>query len=139
MRFFVRKRRQTPTIIIVALIDVLIVLLIFLMVTTTFKQQPSVKIALPESKQAPKEGISENVTIHVTIAKQLPYLYLDSTPVTLERLQGELQARAAKNPAVTLTIRADTDAPVGQLLKVRDAAQAAKIKTLSIYTKKAQP
>ena len=52
MRFFVRKRRQTPTVIIVALIDVLIVLLIFLIVTPTFKQQPSLRLALPESSQA---------------------------------------------------------------------------------------
>ena len=139
MQFATRKRRHPPAVIIVSLIDVLIVVLIFLMVTTTFKQPTAVKIALPESRQAPKEGVTENVTIHVSIAKQLPYFYLDSTPVTLERLQGELQSRAAKNPAVTLSIRADTDAPVGQFLKVRDAAQAAKIKTLSIYTKKAQP
>ena len=45
MRFFIRKRKQTPTVIIVALIDILIVLLIFLMVTTTFKQQPALKLA----------------------------------------------------------------------------------------------
>ncbi len=40
--------------------DVLIVLLIFLMVTTTFKQQPSLRLALPESSQAQKEGANEN-------------------------------------------------------------------------------
>ena len=56
MRFFIRKRRSTPTIIIVALIDVLIVLLIFLMVTTTFKQQSALKLALPESSQSEKAG-----------------------------------------------------------------------------------
>ena len=52
MRFYIRKRRQAPAVIIVALIDILIVLLIFLMVTTTFKQQPALKLALPESSQA---------------------------------------------------------------------------------------
>ena len=60
MRFVIRKRRSTPTIIIVALVDVLIVLLIFLMVTTTFKQQPGLKLALPESSQAQKEGYTTN-------------------------------------------------------------------------------
>lgn len=48
MRFFVRKRRQTPTVIIVALIDVLIVMLIFLMVTTAFKQQPALNLRPPD-------------------------------------------------------------------------------------------
>ena len=56
MRFYVRKRRQAPSVIIVALIDILIVLLIFLMVTSTFKQQPVLKLALPESSQAQKTG-----------------------------------------------------------------------------------
>jgi biopolymer transport protein ExbD len=49
MQFYPRKRRHPPAVIIVALIDILIVLLIFLMVTTTFKQQPALKLALPES------------------------------------------------------------------------------------------
>ena len=59
MRFYVRKRRQAPAVIIVALIDILIVLLIFLLVTTTFKQQPALKLSLPESSQAQKSGANE--------------------------------------------------------------------------------
>ena len=66
MRFYVRKRRQVPAVIIVALIDVLIVLLIFLMVTTTFKQQPALKLALPESSQAQKSGANESAPLIVT-------------------------------------------------------------------------
>ena len=58
MRFFPKQRRRPPAIIIVALIDILIVLLIFLMVTTTFKQQPALKLVLPESKEA-KEATSD--------------------------------------------------------------------------------
>ena len=67
MRFYVRKRRQAPAVIIVALIDILIVLLIFLMVTTTFKQQPALKIALPESSQAQKSGANETVPLVVAV------------------------------------------------------------------------
>ena len=54
MHFYVRKRRAAPTVIIVALIDVLIVLVIFLLVTTTFKQEESLKVQLPESKESTK-------------------------------------------------------------------------------------
>ena len=39
----------------------------------------------------------------------------------------------------TIALKPYKDAPVGKLLEVRDAAQAAQIKTLSIYTKPAQP
>ena len=74
MKFITRKRRQAPTIIIISLIDILIVLLIFLMVTTTFKQQPALKLTLPESKNA-KAGAMEGNLV-VTIATNAPYLSL---------------------------------------------------------------
>ena len=137
MRFTNSKRRQPPAVIIISLIDVLMVVLIFLMVTTTFKQQPAVKLVLPESKQA-KEGVTENLPLVVTVAKQAPYLYLDQLPVTADKLQTELMARAAKNPQLMLAIRADNDAPFGQIVKVMDAAKAAKVKTVSAFTKAAK-
>jgi biopolymer transport protein ExbD len=132
MQFSLRKRKQTPTVIIISLIDVLIVVLIFLMVTTTFKQQPSVKLALPESK-AQKSGATEN-TLVVTISKQGP-LFLKTDPVTLEALQQKLVDAVRQNPETTLAIRADTDAPWGQVVKVMDAAKAANIKVASAFTK----
>lgn len=135
MQFVPHKRRQAPTVIIVSLIDVLLVVLIFLMVTTTFKQQPALKLALPESKQA-KAGAAEN-SIVVTISKQGP-LYLRSTPVTLETLQKRLVEAVRANPETTLSIRADTDAPWGQVVKVMDAAKAANIKVASAFIRVAQ-
>ncbi|TMQ02146.1 MAG: biopolymer transporter ExbD [Verrucomicrobia bacterium] len=137
MRFTMRKRRQPPPIIIISLIDILIVLLIFLMVTTTFKQQPALKLALPESKQTPKPGSTENNLV-ITISKEEPYLYLGPRAVTLVKLEEELKASAAKNPQVSVSIRADTAAPVGQLVKVMDAAKVAGIKAaISMFTKAA--
>jgi biopolymer transport protein ExbD len=137
MHFRVRKRRNPPAVIIVSLIDVLIVVLIFLMVATSFKQHPALKLALPESKQTAKPGASENNLI-VTIARQQPYLYLDARPVTLDRLQDELKAGVAKNSQVALSIRADTDAPFGQIVKVMDAAKSAGIKVVNAFTKTAE-
>ena len=136
MRFSERKRRQPPAVIIVSLIDVLMVVLIFLMVTTTFRTQPSVRLTLPESKQS-KEGAGDQGVIVVTIAKVEPHLYLETVAVTYDRLQAELKARATKNPAVVLAIRADQDAPFGQIVKVMDAAKTAGIKSVSAFTQKA--
>jgi biopolymer transport protein ExbD len=91
MRFLIRKRKQTPTVIIVALIDVLIVLLIFLMVTTTFKQHPSLRLALPESSQAKRTGAQESPPLVVIIdakgALRLDGNNLHELPVTDERLK----------------------------------------------------
>lgn len=132
MQFYTNRKRQGPTIILVSLIDVLIVVLIFLIVTTTFKQQPSIKLALPESRQ-PKSGAADNALI-VTVPKQGP-LYLRTEPVTFEALQEKLIEAVRLNPQTTLAIRADTDTPVGELVRVMDAAKAANIKVASVFTK----
>ncbi|MGA3181538.1 MAG: biopolymer transporter ExbD [Verrucomicrobiota bacterium] len=134
MQFAVRKRRQAPTVIIISLIDVLIVVLIFLMVTTTFKQQPSVRLALPESRE-PKAGATENSLI-VTIPKQGP-IFLKTEPVTMESLRQKLIQAVRDNPQTTLAIRADTDAAWGQVVKVMEAARAAHIPVANAFTKPA--
>lgn len=56
-------------------------------------------------------------------------------PVTAEKLQAELAAKVTENPNLVLAIRSDTEAPVGQLVKVMDAAKAAKVKAVTAYTK----
>ncbi|HWD21464.1 MAG TPA: biopolymer transporter ExbD [Verrucomicrobiae bacterium] len=136
MQFIARRRRATPTVIIISLIDVLIVVLIFLMVTTAFKQQPAVRLALPESKQA-KAGAMDNALV-VTISKQGP-LYLKTEPVTLDALKQRLLDAVAQNKDVTLAIRADTDAPWGQVVRVMDVAKSANIRVASAFTKAAGP
>src|SRR5436190_5462549 len=98
MQFTTRKRRQAPAVIIISLIDILIVLLIFLMVTTTFKQRPTVKITLPESKQA-KAGGSEDGLV-VTIRREEPFFYFKTLPVTLDKLRQNLMAEAKTQPGV---------------------------------------
>jgi biopolymer transport protein ExbD len=134
MRFVTHKRRQAPAVIIISLIDILIVLLIFMMVTTSFKQTPALKLALPESKQ-PRQGTSSDAGVIVTIAKSEPRFYLDQNLVTFQKLQDELIARAKKNPKLTLSIRADAEAPWGQVIRVMDAAKAANIKSINSFTK----
>jgi biopolymer transport protein ExbD len=140
MRFFIRKRRPTPTVIIVALIDVLIVLLIFLMVTTTFKQQPALRLALPESTQAKKTGASETPPLVVSVDAQGNLrVGPDALPVTVDRLRSELESQKEKHPELQMAISADKRAPFGQIVKVMDVAKEAKIKTVNAFTKEAKP
>ena len=135
MQFIARKKRQTPTVIIISLIDVLIVVLIFLMVTTTFKQQPSVRLALPDTREA-KPGATEN-SIVITIPKEGP-IYFKTEPVTAEGLREKLAEAARANPQITLAIRADAGAAWGQVVQVMDAAKAAHIQVANAFTKAAQ-
>jgi biopolymer transport protein ExbD len=138
MRFLIRKRRQVPAVIIVALIDVLIVMLIFLLVTTTFKQQPALRLALPESSQAKKTGATETPPLIVSIDPQGTLrLGAEASPVTVDQFKAELVNRAARNPDLRLAISADKGAPVGQLVKVMDAVKEAKIAPPSMFVKEA--
>ncbi|MGA2853534.1 MAG: biopolymer transporter ExbD [Verrucomicrobiota bacterium] len=133
MHFYVRKRRTTPAVIIVALIDVLIVLVIFLLVTTTFKQQQYM-VKLAESSQAQKSGANENkpfvVTIDANPTNRLYYVGENKKLVTFDHLESQLADAVSNNPDLVLEINADKNAPWGKVVKVRDAAVAAKVKKL---------
>jgi biopolymer transport protein ExbD len=138
MRFPIRKRRQTPAVIIVALIDVLIVMLIFLLVTTSFKQQPALRLALPESSQAARTGANEDPPLVVSIDPQGGLRFgPDAVAITSDRLRSELLTRAGQNPELRLAINADKAAPFGQIVLVMDAAKAAGIKMVNAFTKQA--
>jgi len=136
MRFYVRKNRSTPTVIIVALIDVLVVLLIFLIVTTTFKQQAALKLTLPQSSQSKKTGATENPPFVVSVDTNGVY-FVEKLPRTFEQLRDQLFSAARKNPDVVVAINADERAPWGKIVKLRDAAAEAKIKSVVAFTKEA--
>jgi biopolymer transport protein ExbD len=125
-------------VIIVSLIDVLIVVLIFLMVTTSFKQQPALKLVLPKSNQPKTGATAGDKEVIVTIPKSGP-LYFKNDPVTFDKLEQRLKEAFAANPNMILAIRADTAAPWGEVVKVRDAANAAKIKIVNASVDTAAP
>jgi biopolymer transport protein ExbD len=139
MRFHIRKRRQTPTVIIVALVDVLIVLLIFLMVTTTFKQQPSLRLELPKSSQAQKEGASTNEPPFMINILSNAVIVVDRAPILFENLKPRLEAEVTKNPELRVAINADKNAPWYRIVNVMDIAKELKIKSISATTTAPKP
>lgn len=124
MRFIQRRHRSAPAVMIVSLIDIMMVLLIFLMITTSFKKLPALKLTLPESDQ-PVEGSTE-ANLVVTVTTNAPYYYLGEEPVSLEELEERLSAQIREAPDTQLSIRPDTEAAVGRLVTVMDAAKAAR-------------
>ncbi len=137
MRFGREKRKAAPSVIIVSLIDVLIVVLIFLMVTTHFKnREASLKLALPESKEA-KQGSSQDAKpFMVQVATNFPFFWIENKPVTFDRLQNELIAAARLNPKLNVAIKADKNAPFGEVIKVIDAAKIAQVGSINAITEK---
>jgi biopolymer transport protein ExbD len=135
MRFLVRKRRNAPTVIIVALVDVLIVLLIFLMVTTTFRQQPRIKLQLPQAASALKPGATTNEPPFVVSIDASNVIHTTTStgdmPITLTNLTVLLQQKSASNPKFTLVIDADKNAHWDRVVGVMEVANYLKIKSVS--------
>ncbi len=141
MRFSPVKRHRPPSVIIVSLIDVLLVVLIFIMVATTFKptQQPAIKLALPESTQT-NQAPAQLESLLVTVAPEPPHLYLNDRPITYQDLRTELTKAVGNNPEIKITLRADENAPFGQIVRVMDAARENGIKGINAFTRQnAQP
>src|SRR6266545_2851685 len=127
MRFVIKKRNRTPAVIIVSLIDVLLVVLIFLMVTTTAKKaEPALKLNLPETKP-----------FIVQVTTNFPYFFLGDRPVTMDKLQNELAAAVKKDPQLKVAVKADKQAPFGEIVKVIDASKVAQVGSLNFITEKA--
>jgi len=133
MRFHTRKRRS-PVIIIVSLIDILAILLIFFIVTTTFrKDQPRLKINLPESKsaEAVAQGKQEPLVLQVRSAEEIT---LGDEPVALGSLADALIRARTAAPDRPVAMQADRDAPFGVVVKVLDALKLAGIKNIPTFT-----
>lgn len=133
MRFHTRKRKN-PSVIIVSLIDILAILLIFFIVTTTFrKDQPQLKINLPESKSAEQATVTDKEPIVLRV-KSADEITLGSQPVTLANLASAVVAARDKSPDRSIAMQADREAPFGVVVKVLDALKEAGIKNIPTFT-----
>lgn len=140
MRFLHKKRPRAPAVIIVSLIDVLLVVLIFLMVTTTAKKvEPSLKLNLPQSTQA-APGSGENKPFVILVVTNAPYFRIvdrgGERAVTLDTIQTELNAAAKTNATLKVSVRADRQAPFGEVVKLIDATKLAQVASLDFVTEK---
>ena len=131
MKFAVRKRRA-PSIIIVSLVDILTILLIFFVVSTTFKKdQPEVRINLPDSKtadKAPAELDHALVSVNADDA-----VMLDGKPISVDELAAAIRdLTPARRSSVAL--QADKEASFGIIVRVMDELKLAGVTNLPAFT-----
>ncbi len=132
MQFYARSRRK-PAIIIVSLIDILAILLIFFIVTTTFKRdQPQVKINLPESASA-VEAPAESQPLLISIDSE-DKVYVDGEEVDFVQLDGVIADIIENSPERGFALQADKDAGFGVVIRVMDTFQQNGIKNLPAFT-----
>jgi biopolymer transport protein ExbD len=133
MKFYTKKRRA-PSIIIVSLIDILAILLIFFIVTTTFKKnQPQLKINLPDSKSA-EAAAAEKTEPLVLGVKGEDAITLGDQAVPLAGLAAALKAARAEAPHRPIALQADKAAPFGVVVTVLDALKEAGIQNIPAFT-----
>jgi biopolymer transport protein ExbD len=134
--FYPKRRRAAPAIIIIALIDVLIVMLTFLLMSTTYRNQPAVKLALPEVSDAPKEGGgADKMPFIVTIAASDPAYFIGTRAVTEDKLSQELRSAVAGDADLRLVLSADRNAPWEKVARALQMARNAQVKHVRAFTK----
>ena len=132
MNFAVRKRRA-PLIIIVSLVDILIILLIFFVVSTTFKKdQPEVRINLPESKTATK--LPAELEHAIVSVDQDDQVKLDGRTMSVDQLEGAVRDLSEARKSA-LALQADKKASFGMIIKVMDALKLAGVRNLPAFTR----
>jgi len=132
MKFYTKKKR-TPAVAIVSLIDILAILLIFFIVTTTFKKdQPVLKIELPESKAA-EAAPAEQKPILLDV-KSEEEITLDNESVPLDGLAEALRKRITNEPDRPVAMRADREASFGTIVQVLDAMRHAGLENTPAFT-----
>jgi len=131
MRFHVRPRR-TPILNIVNLIDILCIILIFFVVTSVFRrEEPQIKLDLPESSQA---KTSQQTTPDIITVTEDEKVYVGPTLITVAELAPLLKQRKEEDPHARFALKSSKKAPFGIIIRVMDAVKIAGIDELPTFT-----
>ncbi|TFE70096.1 biopolymer transporter ExbD [Methylacidiphilum sp. Yel] len=126
------KSNRRPLINLVSLIDILSIVLLFFVVTTTFqREEPAVKIDLPNSVRSKPIRSDLPKIIFVTEDKKI---FLDNKPVEPEHLGELLKKTITENPDTKIALKASKNAPFEIIIQVMDAVKFAGIPNLPTFT-----
>ncbi len=111
------------------MIDVVFLLLIFFMVSTAFVDfSHRMDIALPSSKSSEINETPQEVTIEMTLSKEI---LLNGKKITLKQLENKIE-EFAKSEKATAIIKADKGLPYGSVVEVMGVIQSSGIEDISV-------
>ena len=133
---FQRQLKAEVSIELTPLIDVVFLLLIFFMVTTTFTRESNLLINLPEASGSEAEEV--DLRIEVLVARDGTYSVNGRTlrDNTIATLKQAIDAIAASDTTIPVTITADSDTTHQSVVTAMDAVAQLGISRLSIATRK---
>lgn len=116
---------------ITPIVDMVFNLLIFFALSLNFIVTPGIKVDLPES--VTEEIIREEKEI-IIVMKKDNSIFINSNPVSFDRLFLNLNNYAMQNKDALVVIQADREVTHGKVVKMMDMAKRAGLVRLAIST-----
>jgi biopolymer transport protein ExbD len=132
---FRRPGKLRVAIEIAPLVDVVFLLVIFFAVSTTFLETSGLKLELPSSSST-AERETQEIAVYLAADGRLSF---DGEEVTLEQLRERLPQALESAVSKVVILRADTQTPHGQVVKIMDAARSAGAEGLTVATRVETP
>jgi biopolymer transport protein ExbD len=117
---------------ITPMLDLAYVLLVMFIILTTATVQ-GIKVNIPKASAQP--SLAENKTKAITITQE-GTIYLDTIPVTMEVLEGQLRTLKAATPDLPVILKADSTVQYQAVVDVLDLLSRLEISQLGLVTQR---
>ena len=126
-----KKTKSEPN--VVPLCDILLVLLIIFMVLTPSTLKHLTVVVPKKSEDAAPKQISESVIVVEYGANR--ELLVNSEPIAAERLKDKIAERLHSARQKTVFLKAEDEAPYGEVIRLMDIVRGAGAQTLAVVTR----
>jgi biopolymer transport protein ExbD len=130
---FRKAAKPSVTINIAPLVDVIFLLVIFFAVSTTFLETGGLKLELPTSSSTAEREI-EDITVLLAADGGLS---LGDEVLDIDGLASRLREALAETDRKIVVLRADTNTPHGEVVKIMDLIRASGATALTVAARHA--
>lgn len=117
------QNKVDPTFSLSSMTDIIFLLLVFFMVSSSFIQTQGIAVNKPESSTAKEE----NIVVTISIDQYHRYFY-EQEMSSLQVIEEKLIRDKRENQNLSISVNADKNASINQLVKLMDIARKHKIK-----------
>lgn len=117
------QNKINPTFSLSSMTDIIFLLLVFFMVSSSFIQTQGIAVNKPESSTATEEKI----VVTISIDQYHRYFY-EQEASSLKAIEEKLIRDKKNNRELSISVNADRNASINQLVKLMDIARKHKIK-----------
>ncbi|NQZ82351.1 MAG: biopolymer transporter ExbD [Colwellia sp.] len=123
-----QEQEEAEEINMTPMLDVVFILLIFFIVTASFVKEAGIEVNRPEAATAVKKNRA-NILVAISDKGEI---WINKRRIDVRAVQANIERLKAENPQGTVVIQADKKSTTDTLIKVMDAARAARVFDVSI-------